>query len=1144
MATTATPSSTTTGTEEGGLTFEQVDLTHLGTEIVRSGKELAQIELARLTAIADQTSAAAMGYWGAIDASSISGSYAADSVVSAITTGQTAAASGAQGYVSQLVRAYAVPDPVGTVLSKAFAGIASDGRNLGTLITLPIIEAKQRIASGQTVADALAMGGRSLDGIVRTQVFDAGRAAEHTAAVLDDEVIGYVRELRGDSCDRCLILAGRVYRWSHGFLRHPRCDCVMRPITRDEYLQAPTSIINDPRKAFEAMSKEHQDKVFGQANAETIRMGGDIGRVVNAKRGMYVAETGAKYTWELRYYQGKRLMPETIFRIAKGDRREARRLLVKYGYASPTPPPKLPKKVAPPKVVIRSAHGGVQLKLPVEELTPEDVAEELVKRAKSREDELNRTMLHLADRYKGKVAGVNEDGSIAYAVKSVSSTAGKIKRDIADADHFDHVKMSPVEAGAKLHDLNRYTILYQPGRYSEAVDESVAELRRMGYEVKVKDFWLDHSNPYQGINTQVFDPKTKSWFELQFHTPESFDIKEKLLHPYYEKVRALDEVYDFSDEANALRRKWLAEEFKIESHTTVPKGLYRIEMPQWARDARMDELLDELPYDRDLIGLIGAQPVTAEQVQLDYVAAQISSRGGKYQAHTWEELRAEAEKLRPKVAATDAQISELRRQLEKIDAQYFGDGDWWTRSTTAERDALRAEKMRVTNELYKLDSQKLRNQKLVIQAVDNPDIVLTRQGRFRWLALTDEQAEQWAAEKNKALTKLAVDDHGKPLPEFRKQADILQELGHRTDVEIRARWAAKYPNTPYPLDYEELHRAAQEAAQAKYEYASAFLKREGAKVPAGARGDTLSLVEAGHLLEGPRDVAWALVEDPTYKKLAQVADEATQKFLAAVEPASEELEQLAQLTRETVAEVRKMASPDDMRKIIRPATRAEVFDMPNIYGKPEVADDLLMDAFYSGGTHYPAAWVKKVKEYQASRGEFRVAHNLRGYFDDQDRIIMVSDAGAPARETAVHELAHLMETGNPVLGRLEYTFLWDRSAVRGRMPAPKQLTELVQKATGKRVGYGPWEVGLPGRFPHPYTAKVYLTSYVDVLRQLLKSGDAANRKLVELLSGSEPQAFEVLSTGSETVYPRVHGRGDVVYDREYREMILGWLIGI
>lgn len=337
----------------------------------------AALWLQREKSIADATAAVVNQAWATIDPAAISESFVASvgpAAVQATTAGQISAADGATSYVSEIVKAYAVPDPVGTVVARAFGGVASDGQPLATLLHLPVIEAKTRIAAGQTAVDALAAAGKTLEGIVLTQVHDAGRAATAVAMVADPNVIGYVRELRGASCDRCIVLAGRIYKHSQGFLRHPRCDCQMRPITKDEFNAHKESVVNDPKQAFNAMSKEAQDHVFGKANAEAIRQGADISQVVNAKSGVYVAG-GKQFTTAGTSKRAlasqrlkdigvtRRMTPEQILKEAGDNRNEAIRLLkqngyIKEGYVKPPPPPEplhgpavlpkaAPKPVAP-----------------------------------------------------------------------------------------------------------------------------------------------------------------------------------------------------------------------------------------------------------------------------------------------------------------------------------------------------------------------------------------------------------------------------------------------------------------------------------------------------------------------------------------------------------------------------------------------------------------------------------------------------------------------------------------------------------------------------------------------------------------------------------------------------------------------------
>ena len=260
-----------------------------------------------------------------------------------VMAGQMLAAADADGYVATALAAQdAATDRVASVVPQALAGVASDGRPLDSLLFEPVIATLAAVRDGAKVEDAMSAGLLSLDTIVRTQVADAGRVADGIAATAAPAVTGYVRMLTPPSCARCVILAGRFYRWSDGFERHPRCDCRHVPVAED----VPGDVRTDPRAYFDSLDKTEQDRVFGKSGAQAVRDGADLSRVVNAHRGLYVAG-GRKLTREAVTRRGTgrrvRLMPEQIYREAAGDRDEALRLLRLHGYligaSKPSPRP-------------------------------------------------------------------------------------------------------------------------------------------------------------------------------------------------------------------------------------------------------------------------------------------------------------------------------------------------------------------------------------------------------------------------------------------------------------------------------------------------------------------------------------------------------------------------------------------------------------------------------------------------------------------------------------------------------------------------------------------------------------------------------------------------------------------------------------
>ncbi len=281
-------------------------------------------------AVAAATAAARL--WRQVDAGRIVASWRllVPQLLVVLVGAQQAAAQAADGYTDEVLAEQGVDfDADGRVDATAFAGLASDGRDLDALLMSPAFGVLESIGAGSVLSRALAGGLASLDMIARTQVADAGRAADQVAIVARPQVTGYVRMLVGTSCSRCAILAGRRYRWDAGFARHPRCNCIGVPARED----SADDITTDPKAYFNSLDRAEQDRIFTKAGAEAIRDGADPARVVNARRGMYEAG-GKSLTTVLRSGRrgGVRLTPDQILREAGTDREEALRLLRRFAY--------------------------------------------------------------------------------------------------------------------------------------------------------------------------------------------------------------------------------------------------------------------------------------------------------------------------------------------------------------------------------------------------------------------------------------------------------------------------------------------------------------------------------------------------------------------------------------------------------------------------------------------------------------------------------------------------------------------------------------------------------------------------------------------------------------------------------------------
>lgn len=227
--------------------------------------------------------------------------------------------------------------PAAFAVPAAFAGTAADGRSLAGLLYSPAATTKKAIGVGYNTVDAVNMGRSSLQMMLKTTIADTARAAA-SVDITVRKGTGYTRMLTPPSCSRCIILAGRFYRWNEGFRRHPRCDC--RHIPTRENIAGDTT--TDPYEAFNSYSKEDQDRYFGAASAQAIRDGADISQVVNARtRGMDVTGltttegTGRRGNFRRTSTEGVRLTPQAIYERNAGDRAGAIRDLERYGYILP-----------------------------------------------------------------------------------------------------------------------------------------------------------------------------------------------------------------------------------------------------------------------------------------------------------------------------------------------------------------------------------------------------------------------------------------------------------------------------------------------------------------------------------------------------------------------------------------------------------------------------------------------------------------------------------------------------------------------------------------------------------------------------------------------------------------------------------------
>ncbi len=302
--------------------------------------EVAAAHYVQQASLADATAYRAQVLWQMVDRAAILDSWASllPQAVRLVKGSQLMAASTAQSYVTDALNAQGLDSAGADINASAFAGIASDGRPLSSLLSAPAYTALSGIKSGQSMDRAMGAGLNQLLLMSSTQVTDAGRVAGGVGIASRRTETGYIRMISSGACSRCAVLAGKYYRWNAGFSRHPRCRCYHLPA---ESNSSGSDKRTDPYQYFNSLSRAEQDRIFGVADSKAINDGADIYQVVNARRGMNPA--GMKTTEgtsKRGYYRGQsgstvRLTPEAIYKLNGNDRIAAMADLEKYGYILP-----------------------------------------------------------------------------------------------------------------------------------------------------------------------------------------------------------------------------------------------------------------------------------------------------------------------------------------------------------------------------------------------------------------------------------------------------------------------------------------------------------------------------------------------------------------------------------------------------------------------------------------------------------------------------------------------------------------------------------------------------------------------------------------------------------------------------------------
>ena len=227
--------------------------------------------------------------------------------------------------------------PAGDIVPGAFVGVNRYGQAVEDTLAGATTTAKNYVGRGYSPTAARDMASNWLTAMTLTVVADTGRSAVSADIAQRPTLTGYVRMLNGPSCSRCIVLAGKWFRWNEGFQRHPQCDCRHIAAKHESWAQS-EGFVTDPYESFNGLDSAAQDRTFGAADAQAIRDGGDIYRVANIRtRGLaddvLKNTAGRNRGRQSRLYNTpSRMTVDDIYAVAGNDRAMAVSLMEREGF--------------------------------------------------------------------------------------------------------------------------------------------------------------------------------------------------------------------------------------------------------------------------------------------------------------------------------------------------------------------------------------------------------------------------------------------------------------------------------------------------------------------------------------------------------------------------------------------------------------------------------------------------------------------------------------------------------------------------------------------------------------------------------------------------------------------------------------------
>lgn len=182
--------------------------------------------------------------------------------------------------------------------------------------------------------------------------------------------------------------------------------------------------------------------------------------------------------------------------------------------------------------------------------------DKLVEKSQKIEPTITADINNIVTKAGGKLVGLENRLKSSYSIKR------KVEAEVADG-------FSKPLSLNKIRDAIRYTTVFKENDFVTRYKAMQYLLAIEGYKtIVVKNTWKNDS-AYKGVNTFIQN-EDGDVFEMQYHTQQSFDVKNGLLHKLYEKFR---------DPKTPIheKEKLLLEMRKLSSKIKVPEGVELIE---------------------------------------------------------------------------------------------------------------------------------------------------------------------------------------------------------------------------------------------------------------------------------------------------------------------------------------------------------------------------------------------------------------------------------------------------------------------------------------------------------------------------------------------------------------------------------------